>query len=196
MLVKCFWCKGKSEKEIMLCEEKPTGKFNKNGTEKMVRRYLHQGCNGEYQEDKSFKEEESKQLDALYSYLLALHSLEVLDGRMIEKIQDLRNGTVKINNKKITKYKSGVTYGLMLKTYKYIEKQIDHVLRTNNLQTDWNKFSYVFGMMVRSVNEVSQMDKRNSQIKVPEKVRNYDVGINVTKKEVKKKDELDISEFL
>lgn len=196
MLVKCFWCKEKDEKVNMLCEEKSTGKFNKNGTEKMIRKYFHYGCNEEYQKDKKFKEEESKQFTELYEYLLKLHGLKVLDGRMIEKIQDLRNGTVKVKNKKIKKYKSGITYELMLQTYQYLNQRIDIILRSSQLQPKWNEFSYIFGTMINNVNEVSQMNKRKEQVRVPNKAVNHDVGINVSKKEVKKKDELDISEFL
>ena len=106
--VKCQWCNKKDNKEIMICEEKGTDKCNKNGTEKKVRKYYHDSCFIEYQKDKQFKEQETKELDELYRYLLNLHNVKVLDARMMEKIQDLRNGTIKVNNKKIKRYKEGV----------------------------------------------------------------------------------------
>jgi hypothetical protein len=195
MIVKCVWCKEKNDKTEMFCEEKPTGKFNKNGTEKKIRKYFHHNCYKLYKKDKEVKRIEAEKLDKLYQHLLKLHSLEVLDGRMIEKIQDLRNGTVKIHNKKIAKYKQGVPYDLMLETYEHITKRIDLVLLHTSFQTKWNEFSYIFGMVINNINEVKMMNRRK-HLQENEYKKSFEIEeINVNNHK-KKKDELDISNLL
>lgn len=199
--VKCYWCKEKSSKENMACEAKPTGKFNTNGTEKMSRRYFHKPCHEEYKNDQEFKRKELTELDSLYTYLMKLHKIELLDGRMMERIQDLRNGTVKIQNKKIKKYKSGVSYSIMLETYQYIEDQLSKVNDYKTFETVWNEFAYYFSIMINKIHEVQSIIKRQK--------KQEDVHTNVVKnnlhlqerqeisvKKNKKKDELDISNFL
>lgn len=194
MAVKCFKCKEQGEKELMVCVEKGTGKFNKNGTEKKIRKYFHQDCHHEFLLEQELKEKELKELDALYMYLLKLHSIELLDGRMMEKIQDLRNGTIKINNNKIKKYKQGVPYSLMLDTYKYLSSTIDNILRTMYFQAKWNEFSYIFGTMVKSINDMKKFEKHVQEINEKPTVNVETVDIQV--KKTNKKDELDISAFL
>lgn len=187
MQVKCFKCKEKSEKETMKCIEK--------GEKKITRRYFHQECYTEFLQEQEQKETDLKELDALYKYLLKLHSLELLDGRMMEKIQDLRNGSIKVNNKKIKKYKQGVPYSLMLDTYKHLGERIDSILKSMQFQTEWNEFSYIFGTMVNNINSIKELEKRNNQVNTPQKINTETVNIEVVKK-TPKKDELDISAFL
>lgn len=188
----------------MMVEEKPTGKFNQNGTEKMTRKYFHKECALEIEKDKQFKQKETEEFDALYQYLKDLHKIDALDGRMIERIQDFRNGTVKVQNQKVKKYKEGVTYKAMLDTYKYIGDQIERILHTNNFnQKKWNEFAYIFGTMVRNLNDVQVMlkQKEREESKLDTTVKknieseseNYTPTFNNKKK---KKDDLDISSFL
>ncbi|KON87459.1 hypothetical protein AF332_11885 [Sporosarcina globispora] len=195
--VKCTWCKTKDKKEEMKVEEKGTGKFNKNGTEKMVRKYFHKECEIEFIKDKEMKKKELVELDLLYSFLRDLHKIQFLDGRMMEKIQDLRNGTIKIDGRKINKYKQGVTYSLMLETYQYIQQKIDFILNSNQFKEKWNEFSYIFGTMVRNINTVQEAENRRV---ITEKInRNIKVDketVEIEVKKTQKKDDLDISDFL
>ena len=108
----------------MHVEAKYTGKLNKNGTEKVLRSYYHHQCIQAYEQDKAFKEKERIEFDNLYQYLLKLHNIKHLDGRMIERIQDIRNGTVKVNNQKIVKSKQGIEYGDLLETYRYLKTKL------------------------------------------------------------------------
>jgi hypothetical protein len=135
-----------------------------------------------------------KELDELYQYLLELHSFEVLDGRMMEKIQDLRNGSIKVDNKKIKKYKQGVPYSLMLDTYKYLGSRIDHIFKTMQFQTDWNAFSYIFGTMIKNINTIKEIEKQTENINAKPKANQESLEIKVRNNV--KKDELDISAFL
>ena len=199
--VKCNWCKEKGIKEEMEVEAKPTGKFNKDGSEKMLRKYFHNNCHSLFLKDKKFKEQELKQLTELYDYLKTLHGLEVLDGRMMERIQDLRNGTVKIQNRKMTKYKSGVTYSQMLKTYQFIEDKLNRVSEYKTLQKGWNEFAYFFSIMinsildVKSITEKQVINEKSKEIVTKKNLHNQS-DLSVPQNYKKKKDNLDISSFL
>lgn len=187
MQVKCAKCKEKSEKETMICIEK--------GKEKITRKYYHHECFAKFEEEKKVKERELDELDHLYKFLLKLHSVELLDGRMMEKIQDLRNGSIKINNKKVKKYKQGIPYSLMLDTYKFLNERIDLILNSMQFQTKWNEFSYIFGTMVNNINSVKQLEKRNELVNNQKPQVNKET-VDITVKKTIKKDELDISAFL
>ncbi|MGG0667838.1 hypothetical protein ABE073_04830 [Lederbergia citrisecunda] len=193
---KCKWCKEDGEKEQMVCYEKPTNRFKKDGSVMMSRSYYHNACDELRIEDEVFKKKEAEELDGLYQYLLKLHNLELLDGRMFEKIQDLRNGTIKINNRKIRKSKEGVSYKQMLDTYQHVSKNIDYAIRTKQFKTKWNEFSYVFSIMVNSLNEVNLLQKRNNAITIPTEVvsNDFDIKMNINKQT--KKDDMDISHLL
>jgi hypothetical protein len=192
--MKCFKCKGESEKESMICIEKSTGNFNKNGTEKKIRKYFHNDCYQEFLHEQEIKQQDLKELDDLYKYLVNLHSLTVLDGRMMEKIQDLRNGSIKINGKKIKKYKQGVQFSKMLDTYKYLSEKIDYILRSMQFQAKWNEFSYVFGTVVNNLNSMNELEKANKQANNLPRINQETVDIEIRK--TIKKDDLDISAFL
>ncbi|RYI30491.1 hypothetical protein EVU96_08745 [Bacillus infantis] len=195
--VKCFWCKNKGDKSLMDVEEKGTGKFNKNGSEKMSRKYFHSNCYEPYKKDRELKQQDLVELDELYQHLLSVHNLDILDGRMIEKIQDLRNGSVKLNGKKIVKYKQGVRYSLMLDTYQSIQQKIDFILSTNQFKEKWNEFSYIFGTMVNNINTVQQAEKRRDTIeRIYKDIKVNKETVEIQVKKTIKKDELDISDFL
>lgn len=193
---KCKWCKETSEKDQMVCYEKPTKRFKKDGTVMMARSYYHKTCDQLRIKDEEFKKQEAEELDMLYQYILKLHNLELLDGRMFEKIQDLRNGTIKVNNRKIRRSKEGVTYKQMLDTYQHVSKNIDYAIRTKQFKTKWNEFSYVFSIMVNSLNEVNLMQKRNSAITIPTEVVSNDFDIKMNVNRQNKIDEMDISHLL
>ncbi|MGZ9868231.1 hypothetical protein ACU3L3_07390 [Priestia endophytica] len=187
----------------MKCEEKPTGKYNKNGTEKMLRKYFHSSCYEEYLRDKAFKEKEMQELEKLYDYILKLHNIEALDGRMMEKVQDLRNGSIKYQGKKIKRYKNGVTYTGMLLTYQHLESTIQRILDSMHFEEKWNEFSYIFGTMVRGIEDAKVAYKRELKEKKihEQRIKTTDTSLLEDRKTVvhvpvNKEDELDISSFL
>jgi hypothetical protein len=200
--VKCFWCKEKGSTDLMEVEEKGTGKFNKNGTEKKVRKYFHTDkCNEAYQQDKLFKEQEFAELDVLYQYLVKLHGIEMLDGRMIEKLQDLRNGSVKLNNKKIKQSKQGYPYSIIYETYKSCTSNIDFALKSVPFKAKWNEFSYIFAIVSRNINDINLSLKKKEQqesldeSKKQSSIKNITEDIQIENK-LKKRDAMDISDFL
>ncbi len=202
--VKCRWCGNESEKDSMVFTERKTGKYLKSGKEKVDKKYYHRQCYELYLKDQEFKEKEAYELSQLYEYLCKLHNLEALDGRMMERIQDLRNGTIKVGTKKFKKYKSGVPYTAMLETYQHIESKLENIrMYKTDLQTEWNVFTYFFGTMVNSLVEVQNTLKNVQHQKQIHKERvsnNKDLhqtnDIKVKSKLNKKKDELDISNYL
>lgn len=197
----CKWCKEKGYLDEMVVYEKETGKFNKNGTPKITRSCYHKACNEMYLKDKEFKEQEALELDSLYDYIKELHGLEIVDGRMFKRIQDLRNGNVSNYKSSYKKYKKGVPYSLMLESYKFSERNIDHAMRTMSFQTTWNEFAYCFAIMERNINEVSSNIKHAEKREFNQKITSEDfkIDINKTKNKLKNKksdDDLDISQFL
>jgi len=192
----------KDPKETMEVEEKGTGKYNQNGSEKKLRKYFHSECYKNHLKDKEFKEKEIKELDELYQYLITLHKIDALDGRMMERIQDFRNGTIKVKNQKIKKYKNGVTYSKMLQTYQFIEDKLKKVHEYKHLEPGWQEFTYFFGTMVNSLNEVQHvMKKQAKETAIKETVVKKNIASQTesdysTPVNKKKKDELDISNFL
>lgn len=198
-MVKCQWCKEEGFKDEMYVEAKDTGQVLKSGKPKLIRKYTHNHCVEAMLKDKEFKQQELKELDSLYQYLKHLHNIENLDGRMLEKIQDLRNGSVKVGSQKIIKYKDGVTYTLMLETYKYVEPNLHQVLHTMQFERKWNEFSYLFAIMNRSIAEVQSLERKKERAESFDKVKveeNDFVEFDFSQPVAKKKDKLDISEFL
>lgn len=193
---KCKWCKENGEKEVMVCYEKPTNRFKKDGTIMMVRTYYHHACDSIRVAEEEFKQQEAEELDLLYRYLLKLHNIDIIDGRMFEKIQDLRNGSVKVNNRKIKKSKEGVTYKHMLDTYQHVSKNIDYAISTKQFETKWNEFSYVFSIMVNNLHDVKLIQKRNNAISIPKEITVHDHNIVLNKYKEKKKDNMDLSDML
>lgn len=196
-LVKCFRCKEKQNKDEMIVEENKTNSINKNGTPKVTRKYFHNHCYQIFLKEKEEKQREVVEFNDLFEYLKELHKIDVLDGRMIEKIQDLRNGSVKIKNKKISKSKQGVRYSVMLDTYKHIQSRVDYILNTNEFKEKWNEFSYIFGTMINNINKVQDASNKKRIIEKLSKNKKIDQEtIEIEVRKTEKKDELDISDFL
>ncbi|MBU8607853.1 hypothetical protein [Bacillus pumilus] len=201
---KCRFCGLKNDYMQMKCYSKPTGKYNKNGSEKMARKYVHLKCDEEYKNNEAFKEKELKELDELFTYLKKLHRIDTLDGRMMEKIQDLRNGTVVFNKKKIKRYKEGVPFRDILYTYEVNETYINKTLSNMVFAAKWNEFSYVFAIVINNINDSigaasnkeTVMNRREAIID-NNLVDQTSYSMDETAKyNNNKKDVLDISEFL
>lgn len=197
-MVKCQWCKEQGEKNEMHVEAKDTGELLKSGKPKLIRKYYHFKCLDAWEEDKKFKEIELAQFDELYSYIKELHHMETLTGRMIEKIQDLRNGSIKVKNRKITKYKKGVSYKFMLETYKYSHDSIMNTIDRMKFEEKWNEFSYCFAIMTGNLDEFADFYRRKEKHAVVESTRKHEPVIIDVEPVVNKvkKDKLDISEWL
>ncbi|MGX9721839.1 hypothetical protein [Bacillus pumilus] len=201
---KCRFCGLKNDHMQMKCYSKPTGKFNKNGSEKMARKYVHIKCDEEYKKNEAFKEKELKELDELFTYLKELHKIDTLDGRMMEKIQDLRNGTVVFNKKKIKRYKEGVPFRDILYTYEVNETYINETISNMVFATKWNEFSYVFAIVINNINDsIGAASKKETVMNRREAIidnnlvdqTSYSID-EPAQYNTNKKDVLDISEFL
>jgi hypothetical protein len=192
--MKCFYCKTKYEKDLMHCDES-----KKN--EKVLKKYFHFDCFDKYKEEQEFKKREFTQWDCLYQYILKIHNVDLLDSRMIGKIQDLRNGSIKLNGEKIKRYKDGIGYDVIMETYKQQSNNIEWVIKNKNFDKKYNEFSYVFSIILNNVNDINESLKTKKKQedqnihKVNKTIGEYeDIKINLPK--LKKKDEMDISDFL
>src|SRR5699024_11275299 len=116
--------------EDIYIKKKIKNKLKKNYTIKISRLCYNKEYKEMYLKYKEFKEQEALELDSLYDYIKELHGLEIVDGRMFKRIQDLRNGNVSNYKSSYKKYKKGVPYSLMLESYKFSERNIDHAMRT------------------------------------------------------------------
>lgn len=197
--VKCKFCKTDGRSNDFYCYE--VTRYDKKKEKDVVSRsYACLPCQAEKEEELIFKAKEALELDDLYQYLLKLHAVEVIDGRMFARLQDLRNGSVTLNREKVKRYKEGITYSQILSSYEYSEKNIDYAIRTKQFKNKWNEFAYCFSIMVSKLNEVSSIKKRNEAVKIPEKVTSVDHTLAMTVRNKKsnnnKKDEMDLSEFL
>jgi hypothetical protein len=199
--VLCAWCKEKYNKDDMYKEEFIN--TNKEGKEKKTNKYYHYQCYNLYLKDKEFKRIEFEKWDKLFQYLIKLHNVEVLDGRMIKKLQNLRNGTVELNGIKNKKYKQGVKYDIILQSYMTAINNIQWVLKNKTFDTKYKEFAYFFSIMENQINDVSNEIKlikkqEEDMIKTKEsllkRVDETDMqNINAPRN---KKDVLDISDFL
>lgn len=195
-MVKCQHCNEQGDKSQMKCESKDTGELLKSGKPKLINKYYHLTCYDDYLQDKEFKQQELIELDYLYQYLLGVHNIKSLDGRMMEKIQDLRNGTVKMGNKKVNRYKNGVSYTLMLDSYKFSASNIDEAIKNMQFDKKWNEFAYCFAIMNSNIPNVEKAQKFTQERKEIEANRQVEVvEIKVDKKK-KVKDDMDLSDFL
>ena len=195
-MVKCQHCNEQGDKSVMKCESTDTGQLLKSGKPKLLRKYYHLTCYDDFLKEKEFKQQELIELDHLYQYLLGVHDVKSLDGRMMEKIQDLRNGTVKMGNKKVVRYKNGVSYALMLDSYKFSASTIDEAIKNMQFDKKWNEFAYCFAIMNSNIPNVEKAQKFIEERKEIESNRQVEVvEINIVKKK-KSKDELDLSDIL
>jgi hypothetical protein len=194
--VKCFYCKQKNDKDKMCFDESL-----KN--EKVTIKYFHLDCIEKYKQEQIFKKVELDQWDCLYKYLLKIHNVDLLDGRMIQKIQDLRNGTITLNGKKIKRFKEGIHYDVILETYERQTQNIEWVIKNKEFDKKYNEFAYVFSIILNNINDVNEslkvkqkQDEQNVH-KMNRAIGDYeDVPVKPHVYRLKKKDEMDISDFL
>jgi hypothetical protein len=203
--LKCYWCKNLDSKINLKCEEKLTGKYNKDNTPKMSRRYIHLSCEKESDEVKEMKQKEVKQWNDLYETVKKIHSIDFVDTRMIKKLQDLRNGTLSVSGKQLVKYKQGIPYHTIEKAYLSEREKIEYWLKNKPFDTKYNEFAYCFAIMEQGINEVIEkemkLQKHNEQQKrFTENINQSDDGIYqfdvIPRATIKRKDELDLSDVL
>lgn len=196
---KCKWCNQYGEMSSMKCYTVKTGKITKTGKESVRNSFYHEECDVLRKKDEEFKEKEAQGLNILYEHIKSLHNLDVVDGRMFMRIQDLRNGTVTYNGKKLKRYKEGVSYSNIYATYRHLDKSIDYVMRSKNFKNTWNEFAYVFSMVVNNINDVIDMKKKEESIEIPREIISEDFNLNIEKVKGNNRnntDDMDISKFL
>lgn len=189
--VKCVWCGGKSDKDVMLvAEEKQTGK-------RSVRKYCHQECFDLYQQDKAFKEAEQKALDELVEVIKRIHCIPMIPQKFYPYLQQLRNGSIRVRNTE-RRYKKGFEYDLIAEAYKYCEPAIHEAKSRIVFDSLFGELRY--GLAIVS-DKIMFVKKRNEKIKnqmkqIEKHIESSIEDFGVEVKFKKKKASNDISDFL
>lgn len=185
-LVKCQICDQKDEKNLMYQETN--------------KKYYHiKICHAKYIEIQEFKKLENEKWSLLYEYIKSLHDVLIVPPRNIKRLQELRNGFDFKGGKRIQKYRQGISFELMLESYKISEEKIKwfirDVLKGEKGAEDINK---CITMMLNSLNvawakEQHRIKHKEDLIKNKPDDLITDENVTYSRKEVASKD---ISDFL
>lgn len=150
-LIKCQYCtKVDSLKEAMVRGKKG---------------FYHPQCYELFEKEQKQREVELTEWDNLYNHILKLHNLEILPTPFIVRLQELRNGTMTLNGKKLKKYKQGVKYSAILKAYELSESKIKYALNTKHFETDIQALNYCYMIMVNEINAAYERLRTQQQNK-------------------------------
>ncbi|HSH51559.1 MAG TPA: hypothetical protein VK982_07530 [Bacteroidales bacterium] len=198
LLVKCKVCGDKSERESMYCIAKKTGKFNKNGTEKLIRSYYHHKCWTE-------KSKENKEWEELIQTIKKAHGIEIVpqSKKFYTKLNDIRNGDYGTGKKRM-KNKSGYEYPIITKAYKIywneMYRAIKYLRMKNPNSSMEDELNYGLGVIINRLEDVRRIEKRQElESKIMKEREEKDLIQYESKREAKykkKKFDDDISDFL
>lgn len=145
--VACRLCKKKEVYPQIDMYVELTGKENK------TKKYWHHNC-------WEFKCNEMKELDDLYLTVKELHGYPTVPPAFFVHLQDLRNGTIKLHDKKIKRYKEGVPYRVIKKAYEMNRKKIQWVKSNKKFKQTISEMMYVFKMIESRINDAFKELKR------------------------------------
>jgi hypothetical protein len=141
----CRHCRKKSPKSQMHCEL--------TGKEKKVRKYFHHEC-------WEFKCNELKEWNELFNTVKEIYGYPDIPKGFISILQKLRNGTITFNKKEIKKYKKGVPYSIIKKSYEMNRKKIQWVKNNKNFKKTISEFMYGFRIIESRINDAFNELKR------------------------------------
>lgn len=210
--VKCQYCEEKSPKDEMHCEAKPTGQFNKNGSEKMQRKYWHHDCFEKELKDREFKEKEQAELDELNATLIRIHNIKgfkdedpKIPSTFFPFLQEIRNGTI-LFGQRVKKYKQGIRYKYINYTYLFCEENIEYARRTKEFKDLMAELRYCLAIVKNNIEDAARdLKRKNKQRERNKKIMEQKIEADTRKSsyeeintsvETTNKDELDISDFL
>lgn len=198
LLVKCKVCGTKDRKEAMHCIAKQTGKFNKDGSEKLIRSYYHHECWKK-------KSKEDTEWEELIETIKKAHGIEIIpqSKKFYTKLNDIRNGDYGTGKKRM-KNKNGYEYPIITKAYKIywneMYRAIKYLRMKNPDTTMENELNYGLGVIINRLEDVKRIEKRqeleNKIIKEREEKELIEYENRREVKYKKKKFEDDISDFL
>lgn len=110
-----------------------------------------------------FKCNEQKELDELYNTIKDIHGYPSLPPPFFVYLQDLRNGTIKLNKRKIKKYKEGVPYSVIRKAYEMNRKKIHWIKSNKNFKQTISELMYGFRIIESKINDAFKEIKRKER---------------------------------
>lgn len=196
MKTKCRFCDLKdTEREQMEVEVYQTASGN------VQRKYFHKDCYPKYLKDKEFKKHEQDEMDKLIETIMQIHQISNMPHQFYPFIQDLRNGTVLFGKKK-KKYKEGYPFSLIEKTYQSCRESIEYWKKNKQFESTMSELKYGWAIINDKINVVKKKEEKKEFAKRKDKLieneyKNKGEEKNDSIKPIhKKKDELDISDFL
>jgi len=123
------------------------------GRNKDSEKYWHYDC-------WEFKCKEQKELDDLYNTIKEIHGYPSIPPALFVYLQDLRNGTIKLNKNKIRKYKEGVPYPVIKKAYEMNRKKIHWVKGNKTFKQTVSEFMYAFKIIESKINDAFKEMRR------------------------------------
>lgn len=165
-------------------------------------------CYDEHIQECEFKKRDFEKWCELYEYLKSLHDVPDLPPWNIKRLQELRNGFDFKSGKKYQRYKMGAEYDLMLEAYKLAEEKIQWFIRNVLGKQDTKKADEINACITIMCNYLSDAwkarkekeKKEKERIELLQQTKSSDaavsIEINTNKKQIKKKDEMDISDLL
>lgn len=185
MKVKCRWCGEKTERELMVFEEKNNKKL-----------YFHKECYSDYLKDKEFKEQERKEKDALVETIKRIYGVQDLPRQVYPFLEDLRNGNPVFKGQQPGKrYKQGYKYSVIKEAFEYCENQIQYAIQNKDFDGFMNAFKYGLAIVIDKIYKVDKMIESRNRQKAIESTSTFVPEFEMAYNR-KAKNENDISEFL
>lgn len=123
------------------------------GKNKNVKKYWHYDC-------WDFKCKELQELDELYNTIKEIHGYPSIPPAFFVYLQNLRNGTIKLNKKEIKKFKEGVPYPVIKKAYEMNRKKIQWVKGNKKFKQTISELMYGFRIIESKINDAFKEMKR------------------------------------
>lgn len=169
---KCYYCKkeiSEDEKDIIITDKEKYPLLKLNAL-------CHKKC-------ADFTQRELQELDELVEEITSILDIPTIPPRFFCYLQDLRNGTNKMQKINVTRSKKGYRYKIITRTYHEYQKQIKNGIKKNNITESINKLLYSYGVVVNKCSKVRDImytehlhsEKNNQEINII----NSDVKFNV-----------------
>ncbi len=155
--VKCQWCSEKSSKKEMT--------YIETGIKKIVKKYFHPSCLEKYNQDKQYKQQESKALDGLIDTIKEIHELKTIPSQIYPYLNELRNGNSFFgkSGKANKKYKKGYTYTEIEATWKYCQKEISWAKANKEFISTMNELKYALAIVKNKIDIMVKRGRKKNQ---------------------------------
>lgn len=190
--VKCRYCEQTDSSDLMTFEQAGS-----------VKKYYHaKECYQKHLEKQKVIDKEKTELDDLANLIKSLHNVTVIPSSHYVMLQGLRNGETYKKGVKAKRYKDGVPYEIIKKTYEYCSKSIKHAVATKKFTSIKSELMYGLSIVYDKINYITRKEgKKERQREKEELLREEreEAMVEEIRKEVvykKQEDKTDLSDFL